>query len=71
MLVYRVSSKKEIDKLFQNRDIKDIGNYCTKTDANNHEYEENSKYHFNRSNAADVCPLYPSFGGREQNRSAD
>ena len=47
MLVYRVSSQKEIDKLFQNRDIKDIGNYCTKTDVNNHEYEENSKYiHF-------------------------
>ena len=47
MLVYRVCSKEEIDKLFQNRDIKDIGNYCTKTDVNNHEYEENSKYiHF-------------------------
>lgn len=47
MLVYRICKKEEIEKLFKNHNIEDIGNCFSLTEVNNHHYEPNQKYlHF-------------------------
>lgn len=53
MLVYRICDKEEIDKLFENYNIEDIGfkivdkNYYGVYKPNNHKYKNNKKYlHF-------------------------
>lgn len=47
MLVYRICKKEEIEKLFKNHNIVDIGNCFSLTEVNNHQYEPNQKYlHF-------------------------